>query len=631
MHTYSQALEFMSQQLLLIGNGLGGQKRPRSSTQSTLTSFLSARGPTTAHVVGDAKPYKCCICNNSFLSNSGLATHMAFHSQRSEYSRTSFGPGKDHGPALAEPPALFAPAHAAFLSEQSEREVEIVDMEEVLLSDDEDEDGEEEPDEKSSSAYGKRMTIAQKIQVLDKYYELKENKSATARWVIEHFKRDTYDLKNIRDLLEKEKDLRQQAGKKAVKKFTVSRDGLFPQMEKALAKSIREQRAAGIPVELGRLKILGLVALQQTNPGAFAANTFTFSSTWKTSFMKRHGFSLRRATTTNASLLDMPAVIAKIKKFHLRARLLQMKALNDPTFGFCNEKYVYNRDEVPIELLSDNKRTLDEKGADVVWTALGSETDSKRFCTLNLMVPMKVDIDEAGEIKNLPLPHVVFKATNFCDGNDWDAEEVKLWHPNVIVSFQKNAWVDTETNLFFTEKVVAPLNNKLITQGVSNAVCFEDNLGSHHTSSALDAWKVHASLFTRAEFEPNLTHDLQPIDHHIGIQYKNMVYSAVMDHYYAAIAANKANPTPLNAKEKRILVTHAIGKAHAAMARKDGFRSSFIATGTWVPLDHSEDNLIKMQNTKGYDYKTNINDTTIEEEKARLVLLAQVPSPCLLF
>ena len=58
------------------------------------------------------------------------------------------------------------------------------------------------------------------------------------------------------------------------------------------------------------------------------------------------------------------------------------------------------------------------------------------------------------DLRNLIRPHLVFKASKFVLGKDWSQKdengnfERDLWDKRVDVSFQSNAWVDTETNLY---------------------------------------------------------------------------------------------------------------------------------------------------------------------------------------
>ena len=77
---------------------------------------------------------------------------------------------------------------------------------------------------------------------------------------------------------------------------------------------------------------------------------------------------------------------------------------------------VFNRDQVPIALASSYSTTIDEKNKEVIWDSTYDSGDVKRFCTLNLTIPMLVSPDLNNH--NLIRPHLVFKATKFVRGED---------------------------------------------------------------------------------------------------------------------------------------------------------------------------------------------------------------------
>ena len=58
--------------------------------------------------------------------------------------------------------------------------------------------------------------------------------------------------------------------------------------------------------------------------------------------------------------------------------------------------------------------------------------------------------------------------------------ERELWDKRVDVSFQENAWVDAETNLYGLSKA------KRIFNQFPVSVQFEDNLSSHKTPAVND-------------------------------------------------------------------------------------------------------------------------------------------------
>ena len=164
--------------------------------------------------------------------------------------------------------------------------------------------------------------------------------------------------------------------------------------------------------------------------------------------MERYGFSYRRTTTKKKKNLSAEDSVAAITKFFLDTRVFQQTLPEIP----CTR--VFNRDEVPIALASSYARTIDDKNKEVIWDATYDAENVKRFCSLNITVPMEVEAD----LSNVVRPHLVFRATNFVRGEDWTQKskegtfERDLLDKRVDVSFQANARVDTQTNIYGLSK-----------------------------------------------------------------------------------------------------------------------------------------------------------------------------------
>ena len=78
-----------------------------------------------------------------------------------------------------------------------------------------------------------------------------------------------------------------------------------------------------------------------------------------------------------------------------------------------------------------------------------------------------------------------------------------------------------------------------------------------------------------------MTHVLQCIDRHIGIQYKSEVYKRVQRETMKNCRDPiKLNYTKLSALKKRVLITKAVGDVLELLCRNGAFRRSFLATGT---------------------------------------------------
>ena len=92
------------------------------------------------------------------------------------------------------------------------------------------------------------------------------------------------------------------------------------------------------------------------------------------------------------------------------------------------------------------------------------------------------------DLSNLPKPHLVFKATEFCENKDWVGKrdspgqqlERDLWSKDVIVSFQENAWVDARTTIYSLQEQTN-LEKGLQQADIKNPQIFEDCLAAHTT------------------------------------------------------------------------------------------------------------------------------------------------------
>ena len=272
---------------------------------------------------------------------------------------------------------------------------------------------------------------------------------------------------------------------------------------------------------------------------------------------------------------------------------------------------------MPIELCDKNGKTIDDKGSVEVYDANGKDEDTKRFCTLNLYGGMCLREDLANQVK----PHLVFHASKFRDGDDWDEAEREQWDPRVVVSFQQNAWVDAETHMLAMDKVLGPVNDHLQEVGMKGLVV-EDNLSSHKTPAVNRYWEEKFPNFLPPEFvPPNMTETMQVIDRHIGILYKRAVYRAMRaemakrlrEARAAAGGAEGIVVQRMTPKEKRILITKAVADEHEKLTTSTAYARAFIATATWMPVYHlmsgqpgpsnvPEDSQVSLQHLSEYIY-----------------------------
>ena len=91
---------------------------------------------------------------------------------------------------------------------------------------------------------------------------------------------------------------------------------------------------------------------------------------------------------------------------------------------------VFNKYQVPITISPTYASTVENTGEEYVYNTVSNDNDFCRLCTLDLVIPMKVE----ESLSNLPNNDVVFSAIFFMGEDDWhDQEEADLWDDRVLV------------------------------------------------------------------------------------------------------------------------------------------------------------------------------------------------------
>ena len=109
-----------------------------------------------------------------------------------------------------------------------------------------------------------------------------------------------------------------------------------------------------------------------------------------------------------------------------------------------------------------------------------------------------------------------------------------------------------------------------------------------------------------------MTFCLQVVDRHLGKPYKTAVYKIVRGETMRRLRLCDAGeyPPPLTAMEKRILITFAVAATHKVQITKT--MRAFHATGTWLPLDGSEDANVSLQGLN-YNYVERVTPEKVAE------------------
>ena len=66
----------------------------------------------------------------------------------------------------------------------------------------------------------------------------------------------------------------------------------------------------------------------------------------------------------------------------------------------------------------------------------------------------------------------------------------------------------------------------------------------------------------------------------------------------------------MNPLEKRVLITNIVAETHAQLARSGAFRKAFVATGTWLAPDHSDDAKVNLEGVK-FNFKEIITQKSV--------------------
>ena len=124
---------------------------------------------------------------------------------------------------------------------------------------------------------------------------------------------------------------------------------------------------------------------------------------------------------------------------------------------------------------------------------------------------------------------------------------------------------------------------------------FKDNLSSHKTDEVLAFWDDELPNFSDPRFIPaNMLENLQVIDRHIGIRYKEDVYLSarkeltrrLVDAHAANGGACEVTIPSLTPKEKHILIMHVVGEFHEKITQSGAYEQGNIATGTLIGISH---------------------------------------------
>ena len=86
------------------------------------------------------------------------------------------------------------------------------------------------------------------------------------------------------------------------------------------------------------------------------------------------------------------------------------------------------------------------------------------------------------------------------------------------------------------------------------------------------------------------------------------------------IRENKGtDSTRMNPLEKRVLTTKIVAETHEQLARSGAFRKAFVATGTWLAPDHSDDAKVNLEGVK-FNFKEIVTQELVKKHQKKIEL-----------
>ena len=224
------------------------------------------------------------------------------------------------------------------------------------------------------------------------------------------------------------------------------------------------------------------------------------------------------------------------------------------------------------------------KGSKQVWVSQPSSGLDKRQATLQLCI--------RAEGQQNVKPAIVFLGK----GNV-SAEEKVQYDDGVDIYFQNCAWMDSEINIQWVAKTLAPD----IGNSPDEKVIFADNVTFQQDKQLHDACRRDLNAIVYLLHE-NHTDKIQPIDAGFGKMLKKKI-GEEMDKWLEEEDNLELWHDKIAARQRRILMTKWAGAAWRALVKEKEFiKRLFQKTGCLITIDGSDDNMINPQGLEDYTF-----------------------------
>lgn len=405
----------------------------------------------------------------------------------------------------------------------------------------------------------------ERIQETNIYFGLKKTKQTFIKWFHPKGRQKIEDVlgMSIAEFMERPRN-KGGRGKKTpgrfVKRAGVRREAKYKNAEASCIEWIRKQRGKGLIVQAKTLRKYMIRQVRKQHADVPGFDRFKASAGWLKRFMGRHKLTWRRRNDN--ALKSASHLASGVQKFikSLRALRAQHPDQKDPIWGIFGPKNTLNIDQIPLPFASSSKCTIEFLGTQRVWLKQPGSGLDKRQATLQLLI--------RGEGKQ-PKPVLIFRGkktyTRKCDKKKRLAEESK-YDEDVIVLWQPKSWADTETCVEWAQGPFTEFIKDNLKGDPFLLLC--DNLNAQTKDPFLKAVADAGPSSSKIYFgPPGATHLWQPVDRHVGAQYKTLMADYYHE-YMAERAESDQDDSKVSPEEQRVLLTQWAGRAYRELEKK---------------------------------------------------------------
>jgi len=243
----------------------------------------------------------------------------------------------------------------------------------------------------------------------------------------------------------------------------------------------------------------------------------------------------------------------------------------------------FNVDQVPLPFVVEQDRTYDFSGSKQIWVSQPGSGLDKRQATLQLCI--------RAEGRQTVKPAIVFRGK----GNV-STQEREKYDKDIDVYFQPCAWMDSETNIKWTENT---LKNGL-KDDPAEKVLFADNVGFQPVQNFHEACRdLNTVVYLLPE---NHTDKVQPIDAGYGKMIKKKI-AEQMEKWLEKEENLEMWHNSIPATTRRVLMTKWAGEAWRELSSDEDFvKKLFEKTGCLMTADGEDDEKVRPQGLEPYTF-----------------------------